>query len=52
MPVTLPSGLLKLATKPSWTGPGIAVNTIGMVEVAALAASARRPAAARIAATR
>ena len=40
IPVTLPPGRLKPATKPSWTGSGTAVNTIGIVEVAALAAGA------------
>src|SRR5262252_4783636 len=38
-PVTLPPGLLRLFTRPSLTGSPPAVNTIGMVAVAALAAS-------------
>jgi hypothetical protein len=39
-PVTLPPGRLKLATRPSLTGSPPVVKTIGMVAVAALAASA------------
>jgi hypothetical protein len=38
-PVTLPPGLLRLATRPSSTGSPPMVNTIGMAAVAALAAS-------------
>ena len=40
MPVALPPGRAKLATRPSWTGSSPTPNTIGIVEVAALAASA------------
>jgi hypothetical protein len=36
-PVTLPPGLLTLATRPSLTGSPLAVKTIGIVWVAALA---------------
>jgi hypothetical protein len=39
-PVTLPPGRLKLATRPSFTGSPPVWNTIGMVDVAALAAIA------------
>ena len=39
-PVTLPSGRLKLETRPSFIGSPPTTNTIGMVEVASLAASA------------
>jgi len=39
VPVTLPPGRLKLATKPTWTGSTPMTKTTGMVEVAALAAS-------------
>src|SRR5262249_53664027 len=39
-PVALPPGRLRLATKPILTGSPPTVNTIGIVEVAALAASA------------
>jgi hypothetical protein len=39
-PVTLPPGRLRLATRPIFTGSVPAVNTIGIVVVAALAASA------------
>ena len=39
-PVTLPPGRAKLATRPLPTGSRPATNTIGMVVVAALAASA------------
>lgn len=38
MPVTLPSGRLRLAMMPVVTGSAAVINTIGMVEVAALAA--------------
>src|SRR5262249_56572798 len=38
IPVTLPPGRLRLATRPSLTGSPLAVNTIGIVLVAALAA--------------
>ena len=40
MPVTFPPGRLKLATNPSRSGSLTAEKTIGMVEVAAFAASA------------
>ena len=39
-PVMLPLGRLRFATKPSATGSAAAVNTIGIVEVAAFAATA------------
>src|SRR5262249_12494011 len=39
-PVALPPGRLRLATKPILTGSPPTVNTIGIVDVAALAASA------------
>ena len=39
-PVTLPPGRLRLATRPSWTGSLPISKTIGMVVVAAFAASA------------
>ena len=39
-PVTLPPGRLRLATRPSLTGSPPVANTIGIVVVAALAASA------------
>ena len=39
-PVTLPPGRERLATRPSWTGSSGITNTIGMVVVAALAATA------------
>src|SRR5262245_41343957 len=39
-PVTLAPGLLKLATKPTSTGSTPVMNTMGIVVVAALAASA------------
>ena len=38
--MTLPPGRLRLATRPSLTGSPPMVKTIGIVEVAALAASA------------
>jgi len=38
-PVALPPGLLRLSTKPTLTGSPPAVNTIGMVAVAAFAAN-------------
>ena len=38
MPVALPSGRAKLATRPSWTGSSATPKTIGIVAVAALAA--------------
>jgi hypothetical protein len=38
-PVALPPGRLRLATKPSLTGSSLTPNTIGIVVVAALAAS-------------
>jgi hypothetical protein len=40
IPVTLPPGRFKLATNPCWTGSLPFANTIGMLAVAALAASA------------
>src|SRR5262245_21966568 len=39
-PVTLPPGRFMLATRPNFTGSAPIANTIGMLEVAALAASA------------
>ena len=36
-PVTLPPGLPKLATSPSWIGSADMLNTIGMVVVAGAA---------------
>src|SRR5262245_24798038 len=39
-PVALPSGRLRLATRPIWTGSPAVLKTIGIVVVAALAASA------------
>ncbi len=39
IPVTLPPGRLRLATRPSWTGSPPVRKTIGIVVVAALAAS-------------
>ena len=39
-PVTLPPGRFRLATRPSWTGSPPISKTIGMVVVAAFAASA------------
>ena len=42
-PVTLPSGRFKLETIPDLTGSSPAVNTIGIVAVAALAAKAVPP---------
>src|SRR5262245_24010014 len=41
-PVTLPPGLLRLATRPNPTGSSLPVSTIGTVVVAALAANAGR----------
>jgi len=38
-PVALPRGRLRLATRPSWTGSLPTVKTIGIVEVADLAAN-------------
>jgi hypothetical protein len=40
MPVTLPPGLLRLAIRPACTGSMPTLMTIGIVEVAALAANA------------
>ena len=40
MPVALPPGRLILATRPNLTGSSIVMKTIGIVEVAVLAASA------------
>ena len=42
-PVRLPPGRLRLATRPSFTGSKPTRNTIGMVVVAALAATAAGP---------
>src|SRR5215831_5924937 len=42
-PVALPPGRLRLATTPSLTGSPVAPNTIGIVVVTALAASAPVP---------
>ena len=42
MPVALPPGRARLATRPSWTGSSPTPKTIGIVAVAALAASAGR----------
>ncbi len=39
-PVTLPPGRFMLATRPNFTGSAPIANTIGMLEVAPLAASA------------
>ena len=39
IPVTLPPGRARLATRPSGTGSSLTPNTTGMVDVAALAAS-------------
>src|SRR5262245_6348179 len=39
-PVTLPPGLFMLTTRPNFTGSAPIANTMGMLEVAALAASA------------
>src|SRR5215510_12036584 len=39
-PVTFPPGRPRLLTRPAWTGLSPVVNTTGIVEVAALAASA------------
>jgi len=49
-PVTLPPGRFRLATRPSWTGLAAVVNTIGMVAVAAFAASPAGVVSAAIAA--
>ena len=40
MPVALPPGRLILATRPNLTGSSIVMKTMGIVEVAVLAASA------------
>src|SRR5215472_15625250 len=48
MPVTLPPGRLKLATRPTATGLVAVLKTIGMVVVAALAASAEAMSGARL----
>ena len=42
-PVRLPPGRFRLATRPSLTGSKPTTNTIGMVVVAALAATAAGP---------
>ena len=52
MPVTLPPGRLRLATRPNATGSPPAAKTIGMVVVAAFAASAAAVPPATITATR
>jgi hypothetical protein len=39
-PVTLPPGLLKLATRPDLIGSLLVIMRVGIVEVAALAANA------------
>jgi hypothetical protein len=51
MPVTLPPGRLKLATRPTAMGSTPVLKTIGMVVVAALAASAEAVSGAAITAT-
>jgi predicted RNase H-like nuclease len=52
MPVTLPFGRLRLVTTPLRTGSSTAVNTMGIVELAALAANAEgAPPAAAMTAT-
>ena len=50
-PVTLPPGRLRLATRPSLTGSSPTPKTIGIVAVAALAASAAGVPVATITAT-
>ena len=50
-PVTLPPGWLRLATRPSLTGSAAVSKTIGMVVVAAFAASAAAVVGAAITAT-
>ena len=49
--MTLPPGRLRLATRPSWTGSPPVSKTIGMVVVAAFAASAAGVLVAAITAT-
>jgi len=51
MPVTLPPGRLKLATRPCATGSRLVLKTMGIVVVAALAASAAAISGAVITAT-
>ena len=52
MPVTFPPGRFRLRTSPVATGSAAAMKTMGVVEVAAMAASAGAgPPAAKIAAT-
>jgi hypothetical protein len=52
-PVRLPAGRLRLATRPSSTGFGTPVKTIGIAELAAFAAAAEAvPPDATMAATR
>src|SRR6516225_4933534 len=51
-PVALPPGRARLATRPSLTGSSPALKTIGIVAVAALAASAATTPSAAITATR
>ena len=50
-PVMLPPGRLRLGTRPSWTGSPPVSKTIGMVVVAAFAASAAGVVVAAITAT-
>jgi hypothetical protein len=51
-PVMLPSGRLRLATRPAFTGSAPTSNTIGIVEVAAFAARAETvPPAAKMTST-
>jgi hypothetical protein len=50
-PVALPPGRLRLATRPIWTGSPAVLKTIGIVLVAALAASAAVPPRAAMATT-
>jgi hypothetical protein len=47
MPVRLPPGRLRLATRPDWTGSALVEKTIGIVAVAALAANSGRMAPAK-----
>jgi hypothetical protein len=51
MPFALPLGRARLVTRPSLTGSSLAENTIGIVVVAALSASAERAFPAAITAT-
>jgi hypothetical protein len=52
MPVALPPGRARLATRPSFTGSSATPKTIGIVFVAALAASAAVVVGVAITATR